>query len=339
MSWLTNHWEFFVGTLLSLLLFILGYRKTIGSKIERIKNTNTELEKAIIRGFIVENRMPGFDEIKNAIEGLAMCNKLKNIDLYSPVEILQVATARIMTSEMLSPKQRDEYLAKVDGCIKLYQDANEEFIKDEAQEKAPISSINLLVLATITTALIGFFITLILNNTQSSISNIQISSLFNNQGFFNRSPIMAGLTSLLISGLFVIVQIYKNALAVSPSSKIESLREGISFERKVQKLLINHNMPFNHSEKNDFDFQITLEDGQIMIETMGIPHGSTRLESIFKNKIEALKKNTDSEIWLIVPKEVAWASKNYVNAKIMTINEFDREIQKIKSNGFRKNRR
>ena len=53
-----DYWLAILGTLVSILVSIWGYRQIIGARRERIRATNSELEKVLIRRIVLESYQP-----------------------------------------------------------------------------------------------------------------------------------------------------------------------------------------------------------------------------------------------------------------------------------------
>jgi hypothetical protein len=60
-----------LGILVSLILFVIGYRQTIGAKKERTKNANSSITRVIMRRMVLEDYSPVYKDITRVIEGKA----------------------------------------------------------------------------------------------------------------------------------------------------------------------------------------------------------------------------------------------------------------------------
>jgi hypothetical protein len=95
-----------LGILVSLLLFLVGYRQTIGAKKERTKNANLSVHRAILRRMVTEEYTPQYKDITRVIVGKAREFQVPSNDLYSEEQILNGLYTEVFDSELISPSQR-----------------------------------------------------------------------------------------------------------------------------------------------------------------------------------------------------------------------------------------
>lgn len=74
-----------LGIFVSVFLFLLGYRQTIGARRERVKNANNTIIETILRRLIIEKYKPTKPDIGKLIEGKARDYKVKTRDLLNVV--------------------------------------------------------------------------------------------------------------------------------------------------------------------------------------------------------------------------------------------------------------
>jgi len=79
--------QIIISAVISVFLFILGYRQTIGAKKERIKVANKNIENTLLRRLIFENFTPSIKGITKLTEGKARDHRVKHKDLLNPTQV------------------------------------------------------------------------------------------------------------------------------------------------------------------------------------------------------------------------------------------------------------
>ena len=85
-----------LGIAVSIMLFLIGYRQTIGAKKERIKSANSEVEKIMVRRIVLESYTAKPIDIARLIEGKARDFRVKVGDLLSDSQIMNCIYTRIL---------------------------------------------------------------------------------------------------------------------------------------------------------------------------------------------------------------------------------------------------
>lgn len=116
-----------VGILVSLILFFIGYRQTIGAKKERAKNANHSLHRAVLRRMVLEEYAPIFEDLTKLIEGKAREFHVSINDLLAEEQVLNSLFSEVFDSDLISPSQRVEIEKRIDNCIKATE--HEETLK------------------------------------------------------------------------------------------------------------------------------------------------------------------------------------------------------------------
>nr|WP_298117913.1 hypothetical protein [uncultured Pseudomonas sp.] len=97
-----------LGILVSLVLFIIGYRQTIGAKKERAKNANSSIIRTMMRRMVLEDYSPAYKDISRIVEGKAREFQVSSNDLLSEEQILNSLYTEVFDSDLISPSQRIE---------------------------------------------------------------------------------------------------------------------------------------------------------------------------------------------------------------------------------------
>ena len=97
-----------VGVGVSIGLFLLGYRQTIGAKRERVHAANLELERILLKRIVLESYEPSLIELSTLISGKARDYRVQPSDLLSEHAILATVFTRVLESDFITPDKREE---------------------------------------------------------------------------------------------------------------------------------------------------------------------------------------------------------------------------------------
>lgn len=106
-----------IGILVSLVLFVIGYRQTIGAKKERAKNANQSIHRAILRRMVLEEYAPVYSDVTKLIEGKAREFQVSINDLRTERQIINSLFTEIFDSDLISPSQRIEIEQRLGVCL------------------------------------------------------------------------------------------------------------------------------------------------------------------------------------------------------------------------------
>lgn len=249
-----------IGIFVSVFLFILGYRQTIGARKERVKACNEKLIETILRRIILEKYTPKKEDVKRLIEGKARDYKVKQKDLLSEDQILNTIYTRIFENDLISQGQRDENIERLTALFvidkkQIVQDLDNNFISDKDRSK---KFFNLLTLM------------LALISTIAGALSVSIYSLESVDKFLDSNIIYTVLGSL---GAIITVYIFLRVKDLQESSEDLELpknpyRDYVKFEREVvlqlKKLNIETIIP--NSRDDGFDLIAIINGEKVAIE-------------------------------------------------------------------------
>jgi hypothetical protein len=118
---MANYFLGILGIAVSVLLFLLGYRQTIGAKRERIASANSQLEAILIRRIVLEKHTPSQADLLRLIEGKARDHNVGAEDLVSEGQLLNTIFTRVTESDLIPAEQRDEILGRVAPILTKYE--------------------------------------------------------------------------------------------------------------------------------------------------------------------------------------------------------------------------
>jgi hypothetical protein len=124
-----------IGIVVSVGLFLIGYRQTIGARKERAKNANQSVHRAVLRRMVLEDYTPGYEDLTRLLEGKAREFQVPVNDLLSEDQMLNSLYTEVFDSDLISPNQRQEIEGRL---IKLFDDL------ERSSERTPFPDFSLL---------------------------------------------------------------------------------------------------------------------------------------------------------------------------------------------------
>jgi len=154
-----------IGIVVSVILFLIGYRQTIGARRERVSSANRAVYKALLRRIVLEEYSPKIDDINRLIEGKAQEFKVSPGDLHPDEQVLNQIFAEIFDNDFIAPAKRSEIEARVgsafDQLAKGKQKIDETRLASPDQERRKALLVGTLgLLASLMGALVSLFLTI-----------------------------------------------------------------------------------------------------------------------------------------------------------------------------------
>lgn len=110
-----------LGIMVSLVLFVIGYRQTIGAKKERSKNANNSIMRTIMRRMVLEDYSPTYKDIGRLVEGKAREFQVSSNDIFSEEQILNSLYTEVFDSDLISPSQRIEIENRINAVFEVIE--------------------------------------------------------------------------------------------------------------------------------------------------------------------------------------------------------------------------
>lgn len=241
-----------VGILVSIIIYLLTYKQTIGAKKERTIAANEEVVKILIRRIVNEDFELNLQYIYWLMEGKARDFKIKVRDLYTQEEILNSVFTKILESDFLSVEQRKLVINQISVLI-LSLKENEPNQEKQVMEKESLFS---KLILPITTALLGpllAFLTDSILDVGLNLDRISISLTF----------LISTLITFIISFILRFKDTSKEVLPLNHMTKV--IEEGVSFEKEVVRRL-NEKFNIIPSENKFFDYKIPEKEALIEVK-------------------------------------------------------------------------
>ncbi|EJL6724584.1 hypothetical protein NMS00_001871 [Vibrio alginolyticus] len=224
-----------LGILVSLILFVVGYRQTIGAKKERAKNANSSILRAVMRRMVLEDYVPIYKDISRIVEGKAREFQVSSNDLLSEEQVLNSLFTEVFDSDLISPTQRTEIETRISSVL---NEAEQEpskatisefqqlkFEKQSKKESLTAMALSASVLGALTSAMYSFF------ETGAFESDLLLSSI-----------------GVLIGSVAVITALttYRRSKEVDTvSSRATAVITASKLESDISKILEKNNMKFS----------------------------------------------------------------------------------------------
>ncbi len=219
-----------LGIAISIILFFIGYRETIGAKKERIKSANSEVEKILVRRIVLEAYTPKPIDISRLLEGKSRDFKVKAGDMLSESGILNCIYTRIIETDLIAQEQREEILSRIIPILEEAEGApiQEQKVMDfpSEQRKKHLYQNAVPFAIGIIASLIGGLVTIF---PKIGTVDLNIETLF---------PAIAATAAMSLSLILIIYTFYRlkeSQQEVTISSSSNALAQAINFERDVAK--------------------------------------------------------------------------------------------------------
>ena len=95
-----------LGIVVSVVLFLIGYRQTIGARKERERAANASLLRALVRRVVLEDYTPDPGDLARLTYGKARDFRVRISDLLTPEQLLTVAFSDVFDNDLIVPAAR-----------------------------------------------------------------------------------------------------------------------------------------------------------------------------------------------------------------------------------------
>lgn len=101
------------GIIVSVGLFVLGYRQTVGARKERTTSANADLERLLVRRVVLESYVPTREGLGRLLEAQARAARVPVGTLYSEEQLLNTVYFRLLESDLIPPDRRQALIDRV----------------------------------------------------------------------------------------------------------------------------------------------------------------------------------------------------------------------------------
>ena len=309
-----------IGILVSVALFLVGYRQTIGARKEKIRAASIEIEKILVKRIILESYTPSPDDLSRLVEGKARDFNLRSHDLMSKSQIINIIFTRIIETDFITPEQRRDVFNRINPVL-IQVDAQS--IEESEIETFPSVKTQLLenivipIVTGLILSLIGGLIAIIPNLSQSKLKFEQTSAIL---------IVIASISFLIIIVLFVIYKIRESQ--EEPNDERTEIQKHVNFEKEVAKTLEKYgaSVKIAKSKNQEYDFFIAQGNKKLVIEVKNWSKDVSllALKKVIERASSALNKESADEAIIITRSKIQIPSTLLLSesVKIMTLTEF-----------------
>jgi len=314
-----------LGIFVSVILFLIGYRQTVGAKKERIGAANTEVEKILVRRLVLEGYTPKIADLERLAEGKARDFRVRRGDLLPEEELLNLLFTRIIESDLIPHDRRDELLKRIMPSI---LEAEGDPIKDsivvdiQTQSKALISSRSPAFLMALAASIVGAVISII---PSFKILELAPQKLL---------PLIIGTATASLAMIMSFVFFKRVKDSQESTSQVGSLERYVQFERDVAQLLEKKGLAVRPSGPDvGFDFSLEAKEKKILIEvkTWTRPLPQAFVGRVVERLQKAIELQGADQAIIVTPSFVPSLRAQAFDSKIriMTIREFKKFLTQI----------
>ncbi len=223
-----------IGILVSIALFLLGYRQTIGARKERVRLANASIHRALLRRMVLEDYHPEYQDVSRLVEGKAREFRVKVADLLSEEQILNAVFTDVFDNDLIAPSQRVELEGRLKTVFHRLEQVPNSIEVASVEERSVFAerTQRYVVLLAVTTSSVGAATTLLPQVIRGQFIDQQLLL----------PVIVAFVVSLTLITTIVSVRRTRESLEDNPFS---AAFEGAPFEQEAASALENHNIPYS----------------------------------------------------------------------------------------------
>lgn len=305
----------FLGILVSVGLFVLGYRQTVGAYKERVRTANTDLEKVLLKRIVLESYQPTTEDLSRLINGKALDHRVKTRDLLSEIRLLEILFTRIIESDFIATSQRNEILKRLTPALVKAEEVPVEEISVAqlpSLRKRLYSRIIIPLITALFASIVGTLVTLL--PELSETTKLLTPSVF----------VVFGVSLILIMIIFVIYRLEESQQEISSESALQS---AIDFEQEVAGVLKKLGITSKLSRPDSgFDFMTMMGGKKILVEVKSWSHRApiSIIQHLVATLTEAIKAYGADEAIIITkaPVGVPPDLLKDTGIRIMSLREF-----------------
>lgn len=306
------------GIVVSVGLFILGYRQTVGARMERAVAANADLERLLVRRVVLEGYAPNREALGRLLEAKARDARVPVGALHSEKQLLNTVYSRLLESDLIPPDRRDALLSQVVPALIVaeHQSLLEQLTFDVTESRRRyISQVTVFLLAMGSVASIIGGAIAVLPEFHTFRPDIR-------QLLANALPTV--LVSLAI--IFSLVSFYRLRALQSGSREIAVDRYS-QFERDVLKQLGKAGAHWRRAAPNDdFDFWVETRDRHFLVKVKAwdkVPPGKV-VAAVVMRLAEAVRgaERTMGVVVTSVPIQSPSEHPADASVRLMTLRQF-----------------
>jgi hypothetical protein len=286
------------GIVVSIFLFLIGYRSTIGAKKERVRAANKEIIESLLKRLVLEDFSPRLNEIDRFAAGKAIDYLLKANNVLTTDQIIDILYARVLDNDLIGPEQRRKIVNRLRALSEGEPQSEEVLVIPETVTGEPSRQER-------TKSLIG-----VLGFASSMIASLMVFFLdvtFSGKALsFSKTDLMPVMATFLASlGIIIPIILIKRLKDSQEETRPTVTEEYHSdVEHEIAKLMKKMGISFEHMRRGPYDFRIDGKDGVYLVE---LKQSLTKAPSAFIgnliNRLESIALDTNATSSLLVSLE------------------------------------
>ena len=323
---LGNYLSEILSVAVSVVLFILTYKRTIGARKERATSANREIETILVRRLIQENYLPTAEEIARILDTKARDSRVRLSQLLNADQFINNAFTRVLESDFISSEKRESLLQQVSDWL---ESSSEKTLEEDTLEGA-ISSARSRTMATTLAAIAIAAAASFVGSLLVALPEIGA----NLNSLQNVVPMLVATTSasLAILTVFVFVNRMRERMQEEPEPT-HPVVEAMRFERQVMRVVRKAGYrPKRGSIRAGYDFCFSRKDRKVLVE---VKNWSGRAPLPFLDRsIENLRRAMNAEDaneGIVVTRNAIRVPPQHVqyeNVKILSLRKFGVYLRK-----------
>lgn len=298
----------FLSIFISVVLFVVGYRQTIGARKERVRAANSELEKVLLRRIVLESFKPTTEDLSRLINGKARDYRVRSRDLLSEDELLEMVFTRIVESDFVTADSRTEILERLSISFAKAEEITVEktYLLEPIERRQRIYTRTIIPFMAVITSLIGAI-------TGTLILLPDISKLW------TMTTIIAFIAS--ISVIVFIMFTYRFREHQEDTSVEESIHSARDFEKDIINDIVKRGLLVELADPSSgYDFTTKVGEKKIIVE---VKYGRRLTMDIIRSAIfrltHALSTSDAQEAILLTKNPLHVSEELFKDPKIRTM--------------------
>lgn len=247
-----------LGILVSVGLFLIAYRQTIGAKKERVNSANGEVEKILVRRIVLEGYAPPVADLSRLLEGKARDFRVRPSDLLSEEQLLTNIFTRILETDFLPQDKRDEILKRLNPIV---AEAEGEPLAEQALATIPPARDRFMT-RTVALVVMGFATSV----AGSLIAALPIAGGLDIE-FSKLLPVMVATLAASAAIITTVAAFLRFRESQEETSKADVVSRYIGFEREVASVIAaSGGQPETGGPDSGYDFAVNQNGKKLLIE-------------------------------------------------------------------------
>lgn len=285
-----------IGIAVSLTLFLIGYRQTVGAKRERIRSANASLRRVVLRRAVLESYEPSARDLGRLIDGKAREFRVAPEDLLSDEQLLTDVYTVVFESDLIDPEKRSVIERHLAGALQGLRPPVARL--DQALQ----GGLRAERVYQLMVPLVG--VATVLGTMVALVPQIRAGSLFTNQTLELVLSVVVGSTTLMAALLLV----RRQREVSSNRTELTSRLEAAEFEASVANQLAKTGGEVQvgvRGHSGQADFLLSLNGHRIAVEVKAwrarIP--TVLLVAATRRVARLLRDGVADEALIVVPDE------------------------------------